>query len=168
MWTDCTFGGKREVEAWWVWNVALEEKKIVWVFYVGLEKTSLKDLCSRDSQYGGYFNKQRIKKKTQIEQELKQNWIEKKMYWQFIREMPDMLTRIKLGNGYPNVIWRTIVICSTGTGHHDKLGNALHRYDQWKPSMKIILCRKNLKACNSWYVDVKNWLRKNMRDDMTK
>ena len=54
-----------------------------------LEKTSLKDLCSRDNQYGRCFNKWRIKKKNQIEQELKQKWIEKKIYGQFIREMPE-------------------------------------------------------------------------------
>ena len=34
-------------------------------------------------------------KKKQIEQELKQNWIEKKMYGQFIREMPENVDKNK-------------------------------------------------------------------------
>ena len=33
--------------------------------------------------------------KKQIEQELKQNWIEKKMYGQFIREMPENVDKNK-------------------------------------------------------------------------
>ena len=41
-----------------------EEKKMFRFMLPILEKTSLKDLCSRDNQYGRYFNKWRIKIKT--------------------------------------------------------------------------------------------------------
>ena len=71
-----------------------EENNLVF-FCQFWKKTSLKDLWSRDNQYGRYFNKWRIKKKKQIEQELKQNWIEKKMYGQFIREMPEKVDENK-------------------------------------------------------------------------
>ena len=64
MWTDCTLRGKREVEAWWVWNVALEKKKIVWVFMLPvLKKTSLREFMQlrqstkEDNLTSGEFKK---------------------------------------------------------------------------------------------------------------
>ena len=42
--------------------------------------------------------------KKQKAQELKQNWHGKKMHGQFVREMPQKVDKVELGNGYPKVI----------------------------------------------------------------
>ena len=80
-------------------------------------------ISAEDTLTSGEFKKQ-------IEQELKQNWIKKKMYGQFIRGMPE--------NVYKNKTWQWLSkcdikigteaqMCSTGTSHQDKLCKVLHR-----------------------------------------
>lgn len=58
-WTDCTIRGKKEVEAWWVWNVALEKEKMVWVFKFRIISEENR-LCSWDNQYRRDCHKWRI------------------------------------------------------------------------------------------------------------
>ena len=55
-----------------------------------LKKTSLREFMQlrQDTLTSGEFKKQ-------IEQELKQNWTEKKMYGQFVREMPENVDKNK-------------------------------------------------------------------------
>ena len=38
IWIDFTKRGKREVEVWLVWNIALEKRKIVWVLMLPILK----------------------------------------------------------------------------------------------------------------------------------
>ena len=73
-----------------MWNVALEKKKIV--MSPILKKTSLREFMqlrqSIQKILSGEFKKQ-------IGQKRKQNWTEKKMYGQFVREMPENVDKNK-------------------------------------------------------------------------
>ena len=65
--------------------------------------------------------------KKQIERELKQTWTEKKLYGQFVREMPENVDKNKTWQWLSKCDPK-IGTCRTGTGHpEDKLCNALHR-----------------------------------------
>ena len=77
-----------------MWNIALEKKKIVWVFVVNSEENLIRGVSAaetintEDVLTSGEFKNQRA-------QELKQNWTEKKMYGQFVREMPENVDKDK-------------------------------------------------------------------------
>ena len=70
----------------------------MWVFVANSKENLIRGVAAAESiitkgtVMSGKFKKQKS-------QELKQNWREKKMHGQFVREM-----RIKLGNGYSKVI----------------------------------------------------------------
>ena len=90
-------------------------------------------------------------KKKQIEQELKQNWTEKKMYGKFVREMPENVDK--------NKTWQWLSKCDLKIGTEALLcaaqeqairTNCVKYYiDKTRESPLCRLCGKNVKACNT-------------------
>ena len=80
-----------------MWNAVLEEGEIVWDFmsnFVNFEENLIRVVAAaetmntEDTVTSGEFKKQKV-------QELKQNWSEKKMLGQFVRETPEKVYKDK-------------------------------------------------------------------------
>ena len=76
---------------------------------------------------------------------------------------------IDLGNGYPKVtleIGTEALLCAA---QEQAIRRNFVKSHIVKTSESPLcrLCGKKVKVCNTWSVDVKNWLRENIRDDKT-
>ena len=102
-------------------NIALEKKKIVcfFIFFANSKENLIKGVYAADKinttdTLSGEF-------KEQVEQELKQNWVGKKMYGQFIREMQKNVDK--------NKSWQCLSKCDLKVGTE-----ALHVQHRNRPS----------------------------------
>ena len=89
--------------------------------------------------------------KKQIEQERKQNWTEKKMYGQFVREMPENVDKNKTWQWLSKCDLKigTVALLCAAQEQAIRKNYVKHYIDKTSESPLCRLCGKNVKACNN-------------------
>ena len=90
------------------------------------------------------------------------------MYGQFVREMPENVDRDKTWQWSKcDLKIGTEALLCAAQEQAIRTNYVKHYIDKTSESPLCRLCGRKGEACITWYADVRNWLRKNIRDDTT-
>ena len=101
MQTDFTLVEKRDEEGWWVVKVELEMKKII---LDGTFRNSNENLLQKVVLK--FRERECLEERHSLNEKRVNNWKEKRMYGQFIRDTSLAQTKKTPGPGWKNLIWR--------------------------------------------------------------